>query len=61
MSARALGAMGKGLRGEKFDELMGWLMDTVKSEASSVDRSGAAQGKFVRVINNVLEMNPDTE
>lgn len=44
VSARALGAMVKGMGGAKFDELLKWLMDTLKTENSSVDRSGAAQG-----------------
>ncbi|XP_069136043.1 stalled ribosome sensor GCN1-like [Argopecten irradians] len=44
VSSRALGAMVKGMGGAKFDELLKWLMDTLKSESSSVDRSGAAQG-----------------
>ena len=37
----------KGMGSAKFDELMNWLMETLKSEGSSVDRSGAAQGKNV--------------
>ena len=45
VSSQALGAMVKGMGGEKFDELMSWLMDTIKTESSSVDRSGAAQGQ----------------
>ena len=45
MSARALRTMVKGMGSNKFDELMNWLMETLKSEGSSVDRSGAAQGK----------------
>jgi hypothetical protein len=44
VSAHALGAMVKGMAGDKFDQLLKWLMDTLKSEGSSVDRSGAAQG-----------------
>ncbi|XP_071180493.1 stalled ribosome sensor GCN1-like [Mytilus edulis] len=44
VSAKALGAMVRGIGGAKFDELLKWLMDTLKSEANSVDRSGAAQG-----------------
>lgn len=44
VSARALGAMVKGMGGDKFNELMNWLMEMLKSEGSSVDRSGAAQG-----------------
>lgn len=45
MSSRALGAMVKGMGGAKFDELLNWLMETLKCEQSSVDRSGAAQGE----------------
>ena len=37
-------AMVKGIGSYKFDELMNWLMETLKSEGSSVDRSGSAQG-----------------
>ena len=37
----------KGNGSAKFDELMNWLMETLKSEGSSVDRSGAAQGKNI--------------
>ena len=47
VSARALGAMVKGMGSNKFDELMNWLMETLKSEGSSVDRSGAAQGRVL--------------
>jgi hypothetical protein len=36
--------MVRGIGGAKFDELLKWLMDTLKSESNSVDRSGAAQG-----------------
>lgn len=45
VSARALGATVKGMGQECFDELMPWLLETLTSEVSSVDRSGAAQGK----------------
>ncbi len=45
MSARALGAMVKGMGESGFEELVPWLMQTLTSEQSSVDRSGAAQGK----------------
>ena len=44
MSARALGAMVKGMGESSFDDLLPWLMQTLTSEASPVDRSGAAQG-----------------
>ena len=45
VSARALGAMVKGMGESSFEELLPWLMSTLTSEASGVDRSGAAQGK----------------
>ncbi|GIX96451.1 eIF-2-alpha kinase activator GCN1 [Caerostris darwini] len=44
VSARALGAMVKGMGESSFDDLLPWLMQTLTSECSSVDRSGAAQG-----------------
>ncbi|XP_014362251.2 eIF-2-alpha kinase activator GCN1 isoform X1 [Papilio machaon] len=44
VSARALGAMVRGMGESSFEELLPWLMQTLTSESSSVDRSGAAQG-----------------
>ncbi|XP_050533442.1 eIF-2-alpha kinase activator GCN1 isoform X2 [Daktulosphaira vitifoliae] len=44
VSARALGAMVRGMGETSFQDLLPWLMQTLTSEASSVDRSGAAQG-----------------
>jgi hypothetical protein len=44
VSARALGAMVRGMGESSFEELLPWLMHTLTSETSSVDRSGAAQG-----------------
>lgn len=44
MSARALGAMVRGMGEASFDSLLPWLMSTLTSEHSSVDHSGAAQG-----------------
>ena len=47
VSAKALGAMVRGMGESGFkelEELVPWLMQTLTSEASSVDRSGAAQG-----------------
>ncbi|KAL1132575.1 hypothetical protein AAG570_010527, partial [Ranatra chinensis] len=44
VSARALGAMVRGMGESSFEDLLPWLMKTLTSEASSVDRSGAAQG-----------------
>ncbi|XP_061622693.1 stalled ribosome sensor GCN1 isoform X2 [Phyllopteryx taeniolatus] len=44
VSAKALGTMVKGMGESCFDDLLPWLMETLASEQSSVDRSGAAQG-----------------
>lgn len=50
MSAKALGAMVKGMGETCFDDLLPWLMETLASEQSSVDRSGAAQGESGSVL-----------
>ena len=47
VSARALGAMVKGMGESGFEELVPWLMETLTSDNSSVDRSGAAQGQLI--------------
>ena len=57
VSARALGAMVKGMGEQSFDELLPWLMSTLTSESSSVDRSGAAQG-LAEVVGGVRTVNP---
>ncbi|KAI5063295.1 hypothetical protein GOP47_0021842 [Adiantum capillus-veneris] len=44
VAARALGSLIKGMGEENFKDLVPWLLDTLKSEASGVERSGAAQG-----------------
>ncbi|CAG5130066.1 unnamed protein product, partial [Candidula unifasciata] len=44
VSARALGAMVRGMGENIFQDLLPWLMEKLVSEQSSVDRSGAAQG-----------------
>ena len=44
VSARALGAMVRGMGESSFEDLLPWLMQTLTAETSSVDRSGAAQG-----------------
>ena len=46
VSARALGAMVRGMGEDTFQQLLPWLMEKLVSEQSSVDRSGAAQGGF---------------
>ena len=47
VSARALGAIVKGMGEDCYNDLMPWLMETLTSEVSSVDRSGAAQGIYL--------------
>lgn len=42
--AKALGAIARGMGEEGLGELLPWLMATLKSDGTSVDRSGAAQG-----------------
>ncbi|VUZ56756.1 unnamed protein product, partial [Hymenolepis diminuta] len=44
ITARALGAMVRGIGEACSKDLLPWLMRTLTSEQSSVDRSGAAQG-----------------
>lgn len=50
VSARALGALVKELGEENCSDLLPWLMETLISETSSVDRSGAAQGLFYQLV-----------
>lgn len=54
MSAKALGAMVKGMGESCFDDLLPWLMETLASEQSSVDRSGAAQGHLTFTRSMIL-------
>lgn len=42
--AKALGAMVQGVGEEELSKVLPWLLKTLQSEASPVDRSGAAQG-----------------
>ncbi|KAL3520591.1 hypothetical protein ACH5RR_018740 [Cinchona calisaya] len=44
VAARALGSLIKGMGEENFPDLVSWLLDTLKSDGSNVERSGAAQG-----------------
>ncbi|XP_073011814.1 protein ILITYHIA isoform X1 [Typha latifolia] len=44
VAARALGSLIKGMGEENFPDLVAWLLDTLKSDISNVERSGAAQG-----------------
>ncbi len=47
VSARAMGSLLRGMGTEAFQDLVPWLMDTLRSEGSSVERSGAAQVRRV--------------
>lgn len=44
VAARALGSLIRGMGEENFPDLVLWLLETLKSENSNVERSGAAQG-----------------
>lgn len=44
VAARALGSLIRGMGEENFPDLVPWLLDTLKSDNSNVERSGAAQG-----------------
>lgn len=57
MSARALGAIVKGMGEDCYNDLMPWLLETLTSEVSSVDRSGAAQGKTSSAYWNNSTLN----
>ena len=44
VAARGLGSLIKGMGVTNFPDLVSWLLDTLKSDGSNVERSGAAQG-----------------
>ncbi|XP_047319799.1 protein ILITYHIA [Impatiens glandulifera] len=44
VAARALGSLIRGMGEEIFPDLVSWLLETLKSDGSNVERSGAAQG-----------------
>ncbi|XP_074307849.1 protein ILITYHIA [Silene latifolia] len=44
VAARAIGSLIKGMGEENFPDLVPWLLETLKSDGSNVERSGAAQG-----------------
>ncbi|KAM0941961.1 putative armadillo-like helical, translational activator Gcn1, TOG domain-containing protein [Dioscorea sansibarensis] len=44
VAARALGSLIRGMGEENFPDLVPWLLETLKSDSSNVERSGAAQG-----------------
>ncbi|KAI0489335.1 hypothetical protein KFK09_029177 [Dendrobium nobile] len=44
VAARAIGSLIRGMGEENFPDLVSWLLETLKSDNSNVERSGAAQG-----------------
>ena len=60
--SQALGAMVKGMGEEGLQELLPWLLTTLQSESSSVDRSGAAQGLsevlFAQGVERLTQLMP---
>ena len=54
VASRALGSLIKGMGDENFKDLVPWLLQTLKSETSSVERSGAAQGLSEVCVISVL-------
>ncbi|KAJ1694352.1 hypothetical protein LUZ63_011050 [Rhynchospora breviuscula] len=44
VAARAIGSLIRGMGEDNFPDLVSWLMETLKSDNSNVERSGAAQG-----------------
>jgi hypothetical protein len=55
VAARALGSLIRGMGEENFPDLVPWLFDTLKSDNSTVERSGAAQGlSEVRICSPYL-------
>ena len=44
VTAQALGSMVTAMGGDSFEDLVPWLLKTIQSDQSNVDRSGGAQG-----------------
>eukprot|EP00850_Spirogloea_muscicola_P020733 SM000225S07012 [mRNA] locus=s225:44176:68989:+ [translate_table: standard] len=44
VASKALGSLMQNMGEESFSDIVPWLLDTLKSDSSSVERSGAAQG-----------------
>lgn len=44
VAARAIGSLIRGMGEDHFPDLVPWLFETLKSDNSNVERSGAAQG-----------------
>lgn len=58
VAARALGSLIRGMGEDHFPDLVPWLMDTLKSDNSNVERSGAAQGLSEVTITSEYESSP---
>lgn len=43
-ASKALGGLMRGMGEENLPDLVPWLVDTLKTETASVERSGGAQG-----------------
>ncbi len=65
IGSKALGSLVQGLGEDQFPGLITWLLDTMKSEAGSVERSGAAQalsevlsvldaGRFEELLTDIV-------
>jgi HEAT repeat len=48
-AARAMGCLLRGMGPSALGELLPWLLDTLSSDGSSVERSGAAQAWHMRI------------
>ncbi|XP_065830516.1 stalled ribosome sensor GCN1-like [Oscarella lobularis] len=62
VSAKAMGALVKSMGGNSFENLVPWLLETMQSGQSDVDRSGGAQGLCevlsAKGIDKLSEMMP---
>ncbi len=63
VAARAIGSLYSGLGEVHFEGLVEWMLDTLKSETTSVQRSGAAQGLsqvlYTQGIKKLQEVMPE--
>lgn len=56
VAARAIGSLIGGMGEENFPDLVPWLFETLKSDNSNVERSGAAQG--LSEVSSPLILSP---
>lgn len=63
VAARAIGSLIGGMGEENFPDLVPWLFETLKSDNSNVERSGAAQGlsevRFFFLFSGFTVKNPE--